>query len=47
MNRSTERTDQLDAGKNKLEPGAGTTSVDPQAIRPNGDTALPSGYTCA
>ncbi|MEU4233850.1 hypothetical protein AB0F17_57060 [Nonomuraea sp. NPDC026600] len=47
MNRSTERTDQLDAGKSKLEPEAGTTSVGFRAIRPNGNTALPSGYTCA
>ncbi|MFI7132622.1 cellulose binding domain-containing protein [Nonomuraea sp. NPDC050153] len=30
-----------------LAPGAGTTSVGFQAIRPNGNTALPSGYTCA
>ncbi|MFC6676599.1 cellulose binding domain-containing protein [Nonomuraea ferruginea] len=30
-----------------LAPGAGTTSFGFQASRPNGDTALPSGYTCA
>ncbi|MGW0804671.1 fibronectin type III domain-containing protein [Nonomuraea sp. NPDC002799] len=30
-----------------LAPGAGTTSVGFQATRPSGDTALPSGYTCA
>ncbi|WP_433512846.1 cellulose binding domain-containing protein [Nonomuraea sp. CA-143628] len=30
-----------------LAPGAGTTSVGFQATRPNGNTALPSGYTCA
>ncbi|MFC4009556.1 fibronectin type III domain-containing protein [Nonomuraea purpurea] len=30
-----------------LAPGAATTSVGFQASRPNGNTALPSGYTCA
>ncbi|MEV4575858.1 fibronectin type III domain-containing protein [Nonomuraea jabiensis] len=36
------------AGHNgTLAPGAATTSVGFQATRPNGDTALPSGYTCA
>ncbi|GAA1014086.1 hypothetical protein Aple_042280 [Acrocarpospora pleiomorpha] len=30
-----------------LAPGASTTSVGFQASRPNGNTALPSGYTCA
>ncbi|MEU7741910.1 cellulose binding domain-containing protein [Nonomuraea sp. NPDC049158] len=30
-----------------LTPGASTTSVGFQATRPNGNTALPSGYTCA
>ncbi|NUT39778.1 MAG: cellulose-binding protein [Thermoactinospora sp.] len=30
-----------------LAPGAATTSVGFQVTRPNGDTALPSGYTCA
>ncbi len=30
-----------------LAPGASTTSFGFQASRPNGDTALPSGYTCA
>ncbi|MFG1682789.1 cellulose binding domain-containing protein [Nonomuraea sp. NPDC049269] len=30
-----------------LAPGASTTSVGLQATRPNGNTALPSGYTCA
>ncbi|MEU8150950.1 hypothetical protein [Nonomuraea sp. NPDC048901] len=30
-----------------LAPGAGITSVGFQATRPNGNTALPSGYTCA
>ncbi|MGP4096894.1 fibronectin type III domain-containing protein [Nonomuraea sp. KM90] len=30
-----------------LAPGAATTSVGFQATRPNGSTALPSGYTCA
>ncbi|MEV6037891.1 fibronectin type III domain-containing protein [Nonomuraea sp. NPDC052116] len=30
-----------------LAPGAATTSVGFQATRPNGNTALPSGYTCA
>ncbi|MGN9787008.1 fibronectin type III domain-containing protein [Nonomuraea sp. ZG12] len=30
-----------------LAPGAGTGSVGFQATRPNGDTAVPSGYTCA
>ncbi|WP_312882174.1 cellulose binding domain-containing protein [Actinomadura alba] len=30
-----------------LAPGAGTTGVGFQASRPNGNTALPSGYTCA
>jgi len=29
-----------------LGPGASTTSVGFQASRPNGNTALPSGYTC-
>jgi hypothetical protein len=36
------------AGHNgTLAPGAATTSVGFQASRPSGDTALPSGYTCA
>ncbi|MEW1847890.1 cellulose binding domain-containing protein [Nonomuraea angiospora] len=36
------------AGHNgTLAPGAATTSVGFQATRPNGNTALPSGYTCA
>ncbi|MEV0381498.1 fibronectin type III domain-containing protein [Nonomuraea sp. NPDC050643] len=36
------------AGHNgTLAPGAATTGVGFQATRPNGDTALPSGYTCA
>jgi hypothetical protein len=36
------------AGHNgALAPGAGTTGVGFQASRPNGDTELPSGYTCA
>jgi chitodextrinase len=30
-----------------LAPGASTTSLGFQASRPNGNTALPSGYTCA
>ncbi|WP_246238649.1 fibronectin type III domain-containing protein [Acrocarpospora corrugata] len=30
-----------------LAPGASTTSVGFQVSRPNGNTALPSGYTCA
>ncbi|SDK34684.1 fibronectin type III domain-containing protein [Nonomuraea jiangxiensis] len=30
-----------------LAPGAATTSVGFQVSRPNGNTALPSGYTCA
>ncbi|MFC5831549.1 fibronectin type III domain-containing protein [Nonomuraea insulae] len=30
-----------------LAPGAATTSVGFQATRPNGNTAVPSGYTCA
>ncbi|MCK2215314.1 cellulose binding domain-containing protein [Actinomadura sp. ATCC 31491] len=30
-----------------LAPGASTTSFGFQASRPNGNTALPSGYTCA
>ncbi|MFI7153052.1 cellulose binding domain-containing protein [Nonomuraea sp. NPDC050022] len=30
-----------------LAPGASTTSVGFQATRPSGNTALPSGYTCA
>src|SRR5690606_33305273 len=30
-----------------LAPGAATTSVGFQVSRPDGDTALPSGYTCA
>ncbi|MEU6714836.1 fibronectin type III domain-containing protein [Nonomuraea sp. NPDC046802] len=30
-----------------LAPGAATTGVGFQASRPNGNTALPSGYTCA
>ncbi|MET8048948.1 fibronectin type III domain-containing protein [Streptosporangium sp. NPDC005286] len=30
-----------------LAPGAGTTSVGFQVSRPNGNTAIPSGYTCA
>ncbi|MCG5219333.1 glucuronyl esterase domain-containing protein [Streptosporangium soli] len=30
-----------------LAPGAATASVGFQATRPNGNTALPSGYTCA
>ncbi|WP_155352038.1 cellulose binding domain-containing protein [Acrocarpospora pleiomorpha] len=30
-----------------LTPGTSTTSVGFQASRPNGNTALPSGYTCA
>ncbi|MBF8189547.1 cellulose binding domain-containing protein [Nonomuraea sp. K274] len=30
-----------------LAPGTGTTSVGFQVNRPNGNTALPSGYTCA
>ncbi|MET7338927.1 fibronectin type III domain-containing protein [Nonomuraea sp. NPDC005650] len=30
-----------------LAPGAATTTVGFQATRPNGNTALPSGYTCA
>ncbi|MEV0308098.1 glucuronyl esterase domain-containing protein [Nonomuraea fuscirosea] len=35
------------AHNGSLAPGAATTSVGFQATRPNGDTALPSGYTCA
>lgn len=36
------------AGHNgTLAPGAATTSVGFQATRPNGNTALPSGYSCA
>jgi hypothetical protein len=30
-----------------LAPGASATNAGFQASRPNGDTALPSGYTCA
>jgi hypothetical protein len=30
-----------------LAPGASTTSVGFQATRPNGNTAVPSGYTCS
>jgi hypothetical protein len=30
-----------------LAPGASTTTFGFQASRPNGDNALPSGYTCS
>ncbi|MEV0237877.1 cellulose binding domain-containing protein [Nonomuraea sp. NPDC050786] len=30
-----------------IAPGASLTNVGFQGSRPNGDTALPSGYTCA
>ncbi|MEV4399473.1 hypothetical protein [Nonomuraea sp. NPDC049607] len=31
----------------RTAPGAATTGFGFQATRPDGDTALPSGYTCA